>query len=825
MSEDLKIPSIDDLIGLSAVDDAQISPDGKWVAYTVTRADWKQNEFVSQIWLVPVGESSSRQLTFARASSRSPRWSKDGRWLAFLSKREGDEHTQVYRLSPFGGEAERLSEHETDVSSFEWSPDGRSIAFIAAAAPNEIKKQREESFGEYHVEDEDHVRSHLWLLRLVDRKSLKLTQGDALHVTGLDWNPFHGWIAFEAWPSPDEGDFDRGSIYLLDLDSFGITLLSEEGCSTPRWSPDGEKLAFMHLGDPTYFANNTIRVIRYQGLPSPHELLTGSRLEQTTRAANVSEVSAFKEPAPPQYTVPMDFDEEMSLVDWGLNGLYCSAIQRTSVHLFCVHPDTGVVTRITPLEPDGWVSFGASFDQDFAQAALVASDVTHYSEITVLNLDSDAGLANGTARRLTDFNRQVESWNLGQNEVIRWVSAGGTEIEGILTRPTDFDPQKKYPLLVVIHGGPTWVSLQARLSNGYERRAYPIYEWLARGAIILQPNYRGSAGYGEAFRALNLRNLGLGDCADVVSGVDYLVERGWVDPERVGVMGWSQGGYISAFCTTYASDRFRAASVGAGISNWVTYYVNTDIHPFTRQYLGANPWEDSDIYRSTSPMTYIQRAHTPTLIQHGTADQRVPLPNAYELYQGLRDMGVQVRLVTYPGMRHGPTKPRVCRQIMQENLNWFNRWIWEEPLEKGSQQTCYVALSGVSMPVQAERMNSDLSSDETLEDEPPAYIRDVMHQARRDDAEFCLFSPQDGLIRAVDMALQQQDGLVPEKVLERARQVADQLLAEKIRQLVVFIPEGKLEEAPLFALGCLYLAAGIAGDVKLEQRVVPGGLV
>src|SRR6266480_923473 len=179
-------------------------------------------------------------------------------------------------------------------------------------------------------------------------------------------------------------------------------------------------------------------------------------------------------------------------------------------------------------------------------------------------------------------------------------------------------------------------------------RYYPIERFVAKGALALRPNYRGSAGYGEKFRSLNVRNLGIGDYADVISGVDSLIAKGVVDKDRVGAMGWSQGGYISAFITA-SSDRFKAVSVGAGISDWTTYYVNTDITPFTRQYLHATPWEDPEIYRKTSPITYIKQAKTPTLIQHGATDQRVPLPNAFELYQGLQDQHVPAKLIVYQG--------------------------------------------------------------------------------------------------------------------------------------------------------------------------------
>jgi dipeptidyl aminopeptidase/acylaminoacyl peptidase len=195
---------------------------------------------------------------------------------------------------------------------------------------------------------------------------------------------------------------------------------------------------------------------------------------------------------------------------------------------------------------------------------------------------------------------------------------------------------------------------------------------------VLKVNYRGSAGYGEKFRTLNVGNLGVGDAWDILSGVDYLIQKGWADPARIGSMGWSQGGYISAFLTT-TSDRFKAISVGAGISNWATYYYNTDITPFTINYLGEDPADDPAIYAKTSPMAYVKQAKTPTLIQHGELDRRVPIPNAYELRQGLEDRGVPVDMIVYKGFGHGITKPRAQRAVMQHNLSFFNHYIWGDP--------------------------------------------------------------------------------------------------------------------------------------------------
>jgi dipeptidyl aminopeptidase/acylaminoacyl peptidase len=246
-----------------------------------------------------------------------------------------------------------------------------------------------------------------------------------------------------------------------------------------------------------------------------------------------------------------------------------------------------------------------------------------------------------------------------------------------LHKPKDYDPSKKYPLLVIIHGGPTGTDSPTPVPGG---GVYPVLQWLDKGCLVFRPNYRGSDGYGEAFRSLNVRNLGVGDMWDVMSGIDYLDKKGLIDKNMMGCMGWSQGGYISAFLTTN-TNVFKAISVGAGISDWMTYYVNTDIHPFTLQYLKGTPWEDYKIYKLTSPITNINKSNTPTLIQHGEFDKRVPIANAYELLQGLRDRKVPVELIVYKGFGHGISKPKERLAATWHNWQWFNKYIWGEEIE------------------------------------------------------------------------------------------------------------------------------------------------
>jgi dipeptidyl aminopeptidase/acylaminoacyl peptidase len=374
------------------------------------------------------------------------------------------------------------------------------------------------------------------------------------------------------------------------------------------------------------------------------------------------------------------FDEDANLIAWKDDGIYFASSQRTWAYLFRVDPASKAIVRHAVA--DEWTGTGFTLSRDASAVAFVGTTASEFPDVYVGTFAGGASPARTAtlpsraivATRVSTTAAQTAAWPKHVREVVRWKSQDGAEVEGVLHKPADFQTGRRYPLLVVIHGGPTGISRPVPYTNnvGY----YPIDLWLARGALVLEPNYRGSAGYGEKFRSLNVRNLGIGDAWDVISGVDHLVAQGLVDRDRVGTMGWSQGGYISAFLTTKHSDRFKAASVGAGISNWMTYYVNTDIHPFTRQYLKATPWDDPKIYADTSPMTYIKSAKTPTLIQHGDQDQRVPVPNAFELYQGLRDQNTPVQLVIFKGFAHPLNKPKANRAAMQQNYDWFNKYLW-----------------------------------------------------------------------------------------------------------------------------------------------------
>lgn len=695
-----RTPTFDEILSLKTISSAKISPDGRFVAYQMREANWKDNEYVSQWWLVNVSTAAAFQLTRGKKSVSQAEWSPDGHWLAFITEREpsaieppsaekteekkDDKPTekkeekkeegksaevggakpaahQIWVISPEGGEAWQLTKSETDVENFHWSKDGKWIAFTANPQERKAAKDRKEKYSEYEVYEKDYQQKQVWLVDVgaamkeyLPTAAKQATADLTLNINSFAWSPDSTRIAFSATKNPLLAFSGEEDIYLLELAQKNtvkriVALPGPE--NSPVFSPDGNQLAFYTaLAQPYYYYTN--------GHIATVDLATVAAKPATT-SADVRDLTS-------------KFDEDSQLIDWGPDGVYIAAEQKTNAHLFRVDPASLKIQRIT--SPDTLLVEDASFTKDFGTVALITEDATHMAELFVSTVSPFV------PRKLTDSTGQVKDWKLGTVEVISWKSQDGTVIEGILHKPADYDATKKYPLLVRIHGGPTGTS-EPTLSP--DEDAYPVQTFLSKGALVLEPNYRGSAGYGATFRSLNVRNLGVGDMWDVMSGVDLLIAKGMVDPNRLGAMGWSQGGYISAFLTTH-TDRFKAISVGAGISDWMTYYVNTDITPFTRQYLHATPWDDPEVYAKTSPITTIKHAKTPTLIQQGSNDKRVPVPDSFELYRGLQDQGVPARLILYTGFGHGVDKPKSQRALLQANLDWFSLYIWNEPIPKNS---------------------------------------------------------------------------------------------------------------------------------------------
>lgn len=664
-----EIPSFEDVLSLRSVGGVQISPDGESVLYSVRSTDWKNNRYDNELWVAVEGRPGYQLTRTKSGSSSAGMWSPDSQWVAFLADR-GDKR-QIYLIRARGGEAQAATSVKSQISEFQWSADGKYIYFTAKEEP-EDKEDREKRYGAFAIEDQEHQPTQLWRVaihpdpwpapheqRCVEEdqededaesdqdqdaedecgsltKPEQLTEGE-LSVANFDVSPDGSEVVIETRSNDDIMSYVSADLSILDVGSGEQReLVSGPGYDgSPQWSPDGRWIAFQSdSGNTTsdFYVNGHLKKVRAEG-------------GEPVRLAAAH-------------------DEQISSPTWTERGIFFTAWNRTVRPLYRLNPDTDQLSQVQNL-PEQVLSFDLT--PDGSKLAFRGRNGDELAEVYA------SSARRPQPARLTNMTEQLAPWTLGTAEVIRWRSADGAEIEGVLHKPPEFDPDTKYPLLVAIHGGPTGISVPSPVAT----YVYPFAQWKAKGALILQPNYRGSAGYGEQFRSLNVRNLGVGDMWDVMSGVDYLIEQGFVDESRMGAMGWSQGGYISAFLATN-TDRFKAISAGAGISNWMTYYVNTDIHPFTRQYLKATPWSDPDIYAKTSPMTNITQAKTPTLIQHGEFDRRVPTPNAYELYQGLQDMGVDTRLIIYKDFGHGITKPKERLAAVWHNWQWFAEYIWGE---------------------------------------------------------------------------------------------------------------------------------------------------
>lgn len=654
--QEKKDPSFEEVLSLQHIGSPKISPDGKHVVFTRSSTDWKENRYDTELWLSGNGEVPFQLTNNPDGSSFSPLWSPDGKWISFISGRSGK--NQIYVISPRGGEPFQVTEEERSVGSHRWSPDGTRLSFRMSKEKDD--DDRKDKYGSYAVEDKEYTPSQIWIqefdpaqlgymptpeqindsLYKEQRKARLIMDSVDFTVTSYLWSPDGKYIAFAHQPDPLINTFFKSDISIYDIESETFELLVDNPSADGLicWSPDSKSIIYgSDLEDSTsnYYLNTSYFRIDING-KNKKQLAAG-------------------------------FDEWISNWQWTPKGMFGTAWQKTRRVMLRINPKNGN-TEILDSPVERFYSY--SFSDDGESIAFTGAGDKDLAELYLGSFPPSSGV------KITSASAQITDWNIADSEVISWKSKDGATIEGVLQKPLDYDPAKKYPLLVVIHGGPTGISTPSPAPS----YVYPIVQWLNKGSLVLQPNYRGSAGYGEAFRSLNVKNLGVGDAWDVLSGIKYLEEEGLIDPDRVGAMGWSQGGYISAFLTT-SSERFRAISVGAGISNWMTYYVNTDIHPFTRQYLKATPWSDKEIYEKTSPMTYINNASTPTLIQHGEYDRRVPPANAFELYQGLQDIGVESKLVIYKGFGHGISKPKERLAAVWHNWHWFGKYIWDEDIE------------------------------------------------------------------------------------------------------------------------------------------------
>jgi dipeptidyl aminopeptidase/acylaminoacyl peptidase len=711
-------PTLRDMVMLECPVAVKLSPGARRVAIAIRTTNWNKDRYdiLCHVHDLATGETYPLHRT---GSARQMEWLDDDT-LAVLKEGPGEEDkAQVWLYEGLTGDGWALTEHKTDVEWFKPFADG--LLYRARHPERDENKPRTDRFGKYtHVEQEESPSALYYVglqeLRQYQAQVKAATEDEAkslvapvielsllleehLAIREVIPAPTNDALYVNTWKREEWIFYRDTRAYCIRLDARAAVAehvrrekakkAEKRGTGTQpgtEGEPD-EKEDLSYLGQITHLhlprAGSVAAVapdgqtlaIRYQGRDD--RMYTHAHLWciDTQAALHAPDAEAFLQA---MRNISAAVDEEPLEALWVESGLYACYPHGTRTQVVRLAGD-GQYARLD-LQGVFPVAMSNSFDVSPAgHIAWVGENAHTVSEVYLAERVGDGEHLAGPLRRLTHFGQAMEGWELGTVETIRWTSRDGTEIEGVLRKPAGFDPTHQYPLVFVVHGGPTWFSTESWLDDE-ERTYYPAVQFVNKGILVLKPNYRGSIGRGQAFTELNVDNLGIGDLWDLESAIEHLAALGWVDAGRVGCMGWSQGGYISAFAGL-RSQAFRAVSVGAGVSDWYTYHISNDIPDFTVDYLSGSPFRDRDLYVRTAPISQVARAHTPMLIQHGSDDRRVPLSNAMELYRGLKEMGVPVELFVFPGMAHPITKPRENHAVMHQNLAWFSHYLLGEEMK------------------------------------------------------------------------------------------------------------------------------------------------
>lgn len=632
----------EEIVALNRASDVQLASDARRIVFVLTGWDREKDRFNADLWMTSDARETVRLTTHEKRDDH-PRWSPDGRRIAFLSERgDADAGAQIYLLNSLvGGEPQQLTRHPVPVQRFEWSPDGRFIAFLAAAPVPKPKTKPPVVIDE---EDRPH---QLWIVETATGQIKQLTTGKR-HIVAFNWAPDGSRIVLTARATSRLLDSPTTEVYVISakLEDAPADTASARQITTgngaeaePRFSPNGLWISYLAKadGDPQT-GPDRIHLVPANGGGAP-------------------------------LVLPRNFDGYIRGYQWVFDSqrIVFNAGLGVNEQIHAVNVGDRTAQALT--RSDG-VNPSFSISPDGMTIAFVHENPRIPSEIGYLSARIMVPVF------LTTLNPQSESLALGQVEAIRWRSNDGTEVEGLLVYPVGYETGRRYPLVTYLHGGP-----EGAYTKGYQASwsAFPQV-YAGRGFAVFMPNFRGSSNYGARFAQANAKLAGKVDAEDVISGIDYLIKQGIADEAKLGVAGWSYGGYLSAWLIGQTT-RFRCAAYGAGLSNAVSYWGTADIVAQRERLHGGTPWEAKKLYEEQSPLTYFPRVKTPTLIFHGEKDERVPLSQSQESYRSLRRLGVDVQMVVYPDQGHGLLVPSYQIDKMKRELGWMEKYL--QPVDAG----------------------------------------------------------------------------------------------------------------------------------------------
>ena len=638
--------TIVDMLDIPTLAEPRLSPDGSQLLYLLSVADWEKNKAISHIWRVNANGLGTVRLTNGEDGESSPRWSHDGNRIAFLATRGKEENAQIYLLDTRGGEGWALTEHPTSVSRIEWSTGGRWIYFVAPDEKTEEQKKRDEAEDDVFRYDEDYQQEHVWRMAADGAVAERLTEGD-FSVSDYYLSRDGTQLVFHRRPAP-VWDNGTSEVWLADADGRGARRITNNSVpeKAAQLSPDNGQILFTGFFNEEFefYYNDRIFLVPASG-------------------------------GTPRLIVP-DLQHQAVEAIWSSDGQSIFFLGNTGVRqqLFKAGVGNGAVTQLTRGDHTirAW-----QYLPELRRHVFTMSTPTNAGD--VWTLDDASGAEPVRITRV--FDHLESEFELPCQEAVQWKGEDGVTVEGLIFYPADYREGERYPLVVQTHGGPP-----SSDKFSFPRSFTYVPVLTAMGYMVFKPNYRGSTGYGNAF----LRNM-IGhyfDQAhkDVMAGVDYLIERGLVDENRMAKMGWSAGGHMTNKIITY-TDRFKAAASGAGAANWISMYAQSDVQNYRTPWFGGTPWEEDapiDLYWGNSPLKDVHRVTTPTIILVGEGDPRVPLPQSVELFKALRYHRVPTHLYVAPREGHGWRELR--HQLFKANveLDWFERWVvdreytWEE---------------------------------------------------------------------------------------------------------------------------------------------------